>query len=385
MNRTTAISGLAITLALLTVPAIAEPERIHAWTAFDWADMGAAPSDIATRAPLAGVEGGPDGTVFVSVPRWLDADVPATINRVEADGVLHAWPNAAAHDLSNPNAIRNGLGGFMDGQGRYWILDLGWVAGEDVAPEGGQKLLAYDVVTGEELIRFEIGDDLAGRATSFLNDLHVDEATGTVYITDSGNRGGAPVPAGIIVYDIETNTARRVLSNHPSVQDDPERRLIVDGDEVFPDGRLAVGINGITRAGDRIWWSITTGDALYSVPEAMLRDPNATEADLSAAIEGPIRIGGGSDGIAADADGRLWITNLALNRVEVLEPGATETRILFEGGDFVWPDSLAPDFAGGMLLSTNRLNSAFSDRLDYDGNAQNFAVWRIPADMAPTR
>ncbi|WP_168206394.1 L-dopachrome tautomerase-related protein [Labrenzia sp. PHM005] len=377
---------LTIAAILTASPVLAEPVALHKWTTLKWAeDAPSAPADIGTRAPLAGVEGGPDGTIFVSVPRWIDAQVPATINRVDADGLLHPWPNAATHNLSDPKAIRNGLGGFIDSQGRYWILDLGWVAGEDAAPEGGQKLLAYDVKTGKELVRYEIGPDVANPATSFLNDLHVDEQTGTIFITDSGNRGGSPVPAGLIVYDIETNTARRVLHNHPSVQDDPDRRLVVDGVEVFPDQRLAVGTNGITRAGDRIWWSITTGDALYSVPEALLRDPNVTEIELAAAVEGPLRIGGGSDGLAADEKGRLWITNLALNRVEVLEPGADETGILFEGGDFVWPDSLASDFAGGILLSTNRLNSAFTGKLAYDGDDANFAIWRIPADLAPTR
>ncbi len=383
--------ALAFAVATLAAPALAEPERLHVWTTMTWAmdDAAAAAFDAAgtaTRAPLAGVEAAADGTLFVTTPRWLDAAVPSTFSRVDADGMLHPWPSAEAHDLSNPEAIRNGLGAFVTSENVLWLMDMGWVAGEDAAPEGAQKLIGYDLSTGEEIARWPL-DGVAPRDTSFLNDLVVDEARGLAIITDSGNRGGAPVPAALIVMDLATGEARRILDGHAALSDDPERRLIVDGEEVFPDGRLAVGVNGVTLSADgaTLWVSLTTGDAIRSISMDLVADPDADSQALADAVSEPIRIGGGSDGIATDREGRIWITNLALNRVEVLEPDASDTRILFEGGDFVWPDSLAQDFAGGMLLSTNRLNSAFSGQLDYAGDDANFAIWRIPADMAPTR
>ncbi|MEM7489389.1 MAG: L-dopachrome tautomerase-related protein [Pseudomonadota bacterium] len=380
----------ALLAAILATPAIADPapERLHAWTrmpfAFETEAARAAFEAAGThaRAPLAGVEGAPDGTLFVSTPRWLDPAVPSTFSRMGEDGLLHPWPSAEMHDLANPRAIRNALGAFVDGANRMWVLDMGWVAGEDLAPEQAQKLLAFDLATGAEVMRLPL-DDVAPRDTSFLNDLFVDEATQTVFITDSGNRGGAPVPAALIVIDLATGTIRRVLDSHASVQDDPERSLTVSGTPVFEGQRLAVGANGIAVAGDRVFWSVTTGDAIYSAAADLLRDPDATDAEIAASIEGPIRIGGGSDGIAVDPQGRLWITNLAEGRLEVLDPGAAAVRPLFAAPDLVWPDSLAPDFAGGMLLSVNHLNSAFAGTLDYDGDDANFAIWRIPMDLAP--
>ena len=89
--------------------------------------------------------------------------------------------------------------------------------------------------------------------------------------------------------------------------------------------------------------------------------------------------------MATDPSGRLWITNIALNRVEVLAPEQKQTDILFEGPDFIWPDSLASDFKGNMLLTTNHLNHAFEGKMNYDGDNANFRVWRIPADMKPVR
>lgn len=381
----------AITALLTAIPALADPVAVHTWTRMEWnlpaeAEAAAQEARIWERAPLAGIEGAPDGTLFVSTPRWIDPAVPATFSRVGEDGMLTPWPSLEAHDLSNPVAIRNALGAFVTSDGILWLMDMGWVAGEDVAPEGAQKLLGFDLATGEEIARI-ILDDVAPRDTSFLNDLVIDETRGIAILTDSGNRGGAPVPAALIVVDLETGAIRRILDGHPALSDDPQRRLVVDGVEVFPGNRLAVGVNGITLSadGETLWFSMTTGDAIRSVPMDLVADPLTEPEMLAAAVSEPSRIGGGSDGLATDPTGRVWITNLALNRVEVMAPGSTQTDILFEGGDFVWPDSLATDFSGGMLLSTNRLNSAFSGQLDYDGDDVNFAIWRIPADMAPSR
>lgn len=390
------VSAGALALCATAASAQDAPERIYSWTHMDWVFEDTATeaafdkAQVYTRAPLAGVEADAAGNIYVTTPRWIDPAVPSSLSKVVMVGdeaLLEPFPSRKAHDLSIDGGIRNALGVFIDGKQRMWIVDLGWVAGEDIAPKGGQKLIGIDLTTGEEFVRFEITDDLAGRDTSFLNDLVVDETTDTIYITDSGNRGGAPVPAGIIVYDIASNTAHRALSNHPSVQDDPDLWLKVDGREVFDGTRLAVGINGITLSGDgkRVFWSVTTGDAIYSAPAALLRDPSVTDAEIGEQIQGPLRVGGGSDGIATDGDGRIWITNLGLNRLEVLEPGAAHTQILMEGPDFIWPDSLAQDFNGGMLLSVNHLNSAFGGVLDYEGDDANFAIWRIPADQPAAR
>jgi len=384
-------SSIASLALMIAMPAMAEPEAIHTWTRMEW---GLPPSERATldatrlweRAPLAGVEAAPDGTLFVSVPRWIDAAVPATFNKVGEDGLLTPWPSAEMHDLSNPDAIRNSLAAFATTAGVVWLMDMGWVAGEDIAPLGAQKLLGFDIASGAEVARIML-DDVAPRETSFLNDVVVDEARNLAILTDSGDRGGAPVPAALIVVDLETGATRRILDGHPALSDDPSHTLIVDGDEVFDGDRLAAGVNGITLSadGETLWFSMTTGDVIRSMPMALVADPNVDGETLSSAVSEPLRIGGGSDGIATDPDGRIWITNLTLNRVEVLAQGADDTQILFEGADFVWPDSLANDFAGGMVLSTNQLNSAFSSQLDYDGADTNFAIWRTPADMAPMR
>lgn len=380
--------------ALKTPPpssAAPTPTLVYAWTAmpFDFrtADEAKAYRDaqVFARAPLAGVEVDRRGHVYVTTPRWLDARVPSSLSQVvtvNGQAVLRPFPSWEHNALGRPGAFQNVLGLEVDSQDRLWVLDMGWVAGVEGVADGAQKLVVLDLHTGEELRRYEVPDAVANRHTSFLNDLAVDEARGLAFISDSGNRAGTPTASGIIVYDFKTNTARRVLDRDPRVTDDPARTLVVDGEPVFATARLAVGLNGIALSpdGETLWWSITTGDALYRAPAAVLRDASASPERLAAAIVGPRRIGGGSDGITIDARGRVYVTHLARSAIEVLDPSTDTMTTLAAGPDFVWPDSLSWDDAGGLFVSTNRLHHAFSGRLSFDGPSPNFRIFRIPTD-----
>ncbi len=387
LKTTAAVAALSLGSPIL--PAVAqESELLHSWVHMDWAFPDEDARDafldagVQTQAPLHGVEMDVAGTIYVTTPRILNADVPATFNRVtmvEGRPVLEPWPSWEAHDLGDPQGLRNILGAAIDGENRVWLLDKGYVAGEDRSPDGAQKLVVFDVATGAELERFPIGPELADPATSFLNDLAIDEASGFVFISDTGMRGGGPTPSGIIVYDTRSGEGRRVLHAHPSVQNDPERPLQVDGEDVFPDNPLMAGINGIALSpdGGTLYWSITTGDAIYRIDAALLHDPSVAPERLAAAVEGPFRPGGGSDGIAFGPDGQLWVTDVTNNRILTFDTETEEFDIVVEGDEFIWPDTLAPDLHGGMLASTNHLNHAFAGVMEFDGAEPNFRIFRI--------
>lgn len=388
-NLKISVAVAALGVGTLTAPALAQDsELLHSWVRMDWAFPNDAEreafldTETYAQAPLHGVEMDTNGTLYVTTPRILNANVPATFNRVTIEdgrAVLAPWPNWEAHDLGNPDGLRNVLGALVDSQNRVWLLDKGYVAGESQSPEGSQKLVVFDLATGEELDRFLIGPDLADPTTSFLNDLAIDEESGLVFISDTGLRGGGPTPSGIIVYDIETGEARRVLDAHPSVQNDPERPLQVNGEDVFPGSPLMAGINGIALSpdGETLYWSLTTGDAIYRIDASLLRDLQNTDDMLATAIEGPFRPGGGSDGIAFGPDEQLWVTDITNNRILAFDPESEVFDIVAEGPEFVWPDSLAPDFQGGMVATTNHLNHAFAGVMDYGRDEPNFRIFRI--------
>ena len=349
-----------------------KPELVYAWTRIDYdfpspADAAAYARDrVYEKTLLAGVDLDRTGRVFVTTPRWLDARVPATLSEVVDVGgrhVLRPFPSWDANRLANEAGLRSVLGVDVDSRNRMWILDMGWVAGETAAPAGAQKLVVLDLNTGKEL-------------------LTVDESRGVAYISDSGNRAGSPTASGIILYDLASNSARRVLDRDPRVQDDPARTLAVDGEQVLPGGRLAVGINGIALSPDgaQLYWSITTGDAIYDAPTSALLDPRLTREQLAGAVRGPLRIGGGSDGMSADDRGRIYATNLSRDELDAIDPLTGAIRAIASGPEFAWADSITWDDRGGLYVSTNHLNRGFAGALRFDQAAPNFRIFRIQTD-----
>jgi sugar lactone lactonase YvrE len=381
---------LVLGCAARAVPA-AKPELIYAWTriAYEFRTPEEARAyetgEIYKKAMLAGVHLARDGRMFVTTPRWLDARVPATLSQVVLDGdrpVLRPFPSWEANSLAQAGGLRSVLGFAIDDQDRMWIVDMGWVAGEARPPSGAQKLVVLDLKTDHELARYEFPDTVADPSTSFLNDLAVDAKRGIAYISDSGNRAGSPTASGIILYDLAHNTARRVLDRDPHVQDDPARTLYVEGEQVLPGGRLAVGINGIALSpdGERLYWSITTGDAVYEAPTRVLLDANATPAAQAAAIVGPRRIGGGSDGISVDSQGRIYATDLAHDAVVRIDPRDGSKTVVMSGREFAWPDTLTWDGQGRLYVSANHLNHGFAGTMRFDTTTPNFRIFRIQTD-----
>lgn len=369
-------------------------EVVHSWTRMDWAWRNAGEQATYTAdgvykaATLAGVDVDRKGNIYVTTPRWIDKRVPSTLNQVvtvNGKSVLMPFPNWESNAVGDAaNKLQNVLGVEVDSKNRMWLVDMGWVAGLDETPDGAQKIVVFDLNTGAELKRYAIPDSVANRNTQFLNDLVVDEKREVAFITDSGNRSGSPTASGIVIYDFKTNTARRVLNNHPSVQDDPTRELSVMGERVLPSGRLAVGINGITLSADggTLYWNVTTGDAVYSAKVSVLMDSAATPAQIDAAITGPMRVGGGSDGLSADAKGRIYLTNLTSGKVQYFNPADKKLMTLAEGPGTEWPDSLTWDDKGGLLYSTNWLNRAFAGQMNFDQATPNFRIWRIQTDSS---
>jgi sugar lactone lactonase YvrE len=375
-------------------PTFGKAEVLHAWTRMEWywrsgAEAAAfAANGVFKAATLAGVDVDRKGNVYVTTPRWIDQRVPSTLSQVvsvNGKSVLLPFPSWEANAVGDAaTRIQNALGVEVDSRNRMWVVDMGWVAGVDPTPDGAQKIIVYDLNTGTELKRYAIPDSVANRNTSFLNDLVIDEKRELAFITDSGNRSGAPVASGLVIYDFKTNTARRVLDRHLKTQDDPSRELTVMGERVLPGGRLAVGINGITLSADgsTLYWNITTGDAIYSAKVDVLLNPASTPAQIDAAISAPARIGGGGDGMSADSKGRFYTTQLTTGKVQYFTATDPALVTIAEGSGLEWPDSLTWDDRGGLIFSTNWLNRAFGGSMNFDQATPNFRIWRIQTDAA---
>jgi sugar lactone lactonase YvrE len=364
------------------------PEVKFAWTRTMWdfrtVEERAAYLDakIYAKSPLYGVDLDRNDNVYVTVARVLDNRVPASLNKlITKDGqtVLQPFPSWDANKLGDAAAFQSVLGLEVDARNRMWIVDMGFAGGYETMPAGTQKIVVWDLNTNKEIKRLVIADDIANPKTSFLNDIAVDGKNEIGYISDSGLRAGANSASGIIVYDFKSNKARRVLDKHVSTANDATRPLKVNGEDVFPGNPLQVGINGITLSPDgaTLYWSITTGDAVYAIGTRYLRDASLTDEQLATHVQGPVRIGGGSDGLTTDSAGNVYVSNLAKNAIQVMHPKTMALSTLASDDTMIWPDSFSWDSKGGLWLSTNHLNHAFGGAMDFDKITPNFRLIRI--------
>jgi sugar lactone lactonase YvrE len=386
---TNSLVAIPLAAALAHTAAAADGAALERWRSYSgvtWDANGAAPAPFhnSVNAPIAGIHFDAKGRAFVSTPRLIAADSPATLSILDtsSDGGparLTAFPSQDANSVSaDPGtSLRNVLGFHIDRRnGWLWALDMGFVAGEAEAPAGGQKIVVYELGTGRVVKRIAL-DAVADRKGSFLNDIAVDEKRRIAYIADSGLRSAPANQAGIIVADFATGASRRVLSRHPAVMPEPGVKVISHGAEVWPGNPLTLGINGIALSPDArtLYWTVTTGMHAFSVPTAVLRNTKGGDQAVAAAVTTIGAVGGNTDGIVTDSQGRLYITDVTRNGIVCFDPKTRAMTLLATDDGISWPDTpaIAPD--GYLVLTASQLNQHFAGAVK--AGTEKYELWRM--------
>ena len=385
--RLSKVAVAVLAVAAMTADA-ADLERWRSYAGVSWDAPrdGNDPAAFAhsVNAPIAGIRFDAAGRAFVSTPRLVAADAPATLSILDTRATtgparLTAFPSREANAVTGAPAthLRNVLGFHVDHRnGWLWALDQGFVAGEAEAPAGGQKIVVFDVRTGKTVRTIAL-DAVADRKGSFLNDIAVDEVRKIAYVSDSGLRSAPDNQAGIIVVDYESGRARRVLDRHPAVLPQPGAKVMSHGEEVWPGKPLVLGVNGIALSpdGNRLYWTVTTGTHAYAIPTALLRDAHARPATLAAAVRDLGDVGGNTDCIVTDKAGNLWITDVTRNGIVRYYP-RTGTMTLQAASDGVhWPDTPAIGPDGDVVFTASHLNGHFAGQVK--AGEERYALWRL--------
>ncbi|MBP6900082.1 MAG: hypothetical protein KBC73_08345 [Burkholderiaceae bacterium] len=336
------------------------------------------------------------GNIYVSTARWGGKEVPATLSRlVQKNGQwkLQPFPSKELNDVNNPRGLKAVLGFEIDRNDVMWILDQGHIAGAPSAP-GDEKLIAWDLKTGRELVRYEFSLADTDRKCSFLNDVAVDIDAGFVYIADSGIFCN-PLKGGILVYDIRAQRAKRVLSAPGFVNDEAFSFQIHGRDVLKPkDGKpngMRTGADGITLSGDKktLYWTNLTGNRLLSVPTAVIRDFGKLEEEVERAVEVVATLPSNTDGLSADRDGNLYLTALMLNGVMKRDVRTGQIAPLVTSEQISWPDTLAWGPDGHMYLVSNHLHLWVDGDMDFDTpvdsptKVPNFRIYRFKLPGRP--
>lgn len=368
--------------------------RSYAGVSWDAPNNGADPAPFAASvsAPIAGLHFDAQGTAYVSTPRLVSAGAPATLSILDTSAKtgparLTAFPSTQGNAVTAApeQSLRNVLGFHVDRRnGWLWALDMGVVAGEAEAPAGSQKVLVLDLKSGRTVKRIAL-DGVADRKGSFLNDIVVDERRRVAYISDSGSRSAPNNRVGLIVADFASGKTRRVLDRHPSLQVEPGVKVVSHGAEVWPGKPLLIGINGIGLSpdGSTLYWTVTTGTRAHSLPTAILRKADASDAQIAEAVQDLGAVGGNTDGIVTDAQGGLYITDVTRNGIVKYEP-RTKTMSLIASDEGVhWPDTPAFLPNGDLVFTSSSLNQHFAGSVKH--GEERYELWRLSLSGHPAK
>ena len=317
---------------------------------------------------VTGVTVSEDNRIFVNFPRWTE-DSPVSVAEVMEDGTIapfpneewNAWRNARKDEMAPQDHWVCVQSVVADGDGNLWVLDAAAPAQAFIVP-GGPKLVRIDLATNEvaETIQF---DETVAPQGSYLNDVRFSPDGRHAYITDSGAKGA------LVVVDLESGQAMRVLDGHPSTQ--VEKDVVVEADGAplrRPDGRgVEFSADGIALSpdGEHLYWQAIKAHTLYRIVTEILETTGLAGEDVAGDVE-EFGENGVSDGLLIGREsGDMYISAVEEDAVKLrdLEAGASGTpTTLVQDERLRWPDTFAEGPDGTIYVTTSRIqDSAFFD------------------------
>lgn len=326
---------------------------------------------------VTGVTVTDDGRTFVNFPRWTE-DTAVSVAEILDDGSLRPYPDDAWNGWRNANDASPGdhwvcvQAVVADGDS-VWVLDPAAPATAHLVP-GGPKLVQI-ALDGDRVARtVAFGEDVAPEG-SYLNDVRFSPDGTHAYITDSGWRGA------LVVVDLETGTARRVLDGHPSTQPEDDVTVEIDGERLSrPDGRGAVFAAdslALSNDGETLYWKALTGKTLYRIATSALRDESLDADALAEAVEtvGQTEV---TDGLWIHSSGRFFLT--AVETYAVIERDGDRETVVVQDDRLRWPDTMSEGPDGTMYVTASHIQDSPWFKPDAD-HAVPSALYRFdPAD-----
>ena len=319
---------------------------------------------------VTGVTVTKDGRVFVSFPRWTE-DSPVSVAEVK-DGKPVPYPNAEWNSWRN--ALKNKVEAkdhfvcvqavVADHAGNVWAVDAGAPAMGAVVP-GAAKLVKVDTRTNKATQTIALDDTVAPQG-SYINDIRFSPDDKTAYLTDSGAKGA------LVVVDVASGSAHRVLDGYPQTQADPSVTVTYDGKPLRrPDGRgvdfTADGI-ALSRDGKTLYWQAIKGKTLYALPTDALTGfaqkvlPEMLSDRTLAGKVTTVGENGPADGLIIAQDGKMYVTSPQDDSIKMRDlstAGETPTVVL-KDKQLRWPDTFAEGADGTLYLTTSHIqDSAF--------------------------
>ncbi|MEO0409779.1 MAG: L-dopachrome tautomerase-related protein [Cyanobacteria bacterium P01_A01_bin.135] len=309
----------------------------------------------------------PDGRLIMSQHQFYGTDYKMV--EVLADGQVVPFPNEAWSSAPDASGIglNNVLGVRSDRQGVVWMLD-------NPGDSGTGRLVGWD--TGRDQLHqvIYLPPSLIPE-NAFLNDFAIDDFRNAAYIADTaGGDNGA-----LVVVDLTTGYARRVLEGHASMRPE-EIDMVIDGEVVrMGEEPARIGVNPITIDPDNQWvyYGPMTGRSLYRVRAADLMDTELDSVALAGRVE---RFGDKaiSDGITIDAGGNIYVTDITNSAIGIVQPDGTY-RMLYQDPQLSWTDGFGFGPDNYIYVTVNQLQRSPALNGGEDASVPPFYLLRFPA------
>ncbi len=317
-----------------------------------------APSSSATLQSVAtfpnqqvtGVAVSRRGRIFVNFPDWSHDH---TISVAEiVNGKPKPFPNDEWNKAGTPNdhfvCVQSV---YVDESDSLWMLDPAAPKMKEIV-RGGPKLINIDLVKNEVAQTIAFGEDIAPKK-SYLNDVRVDVKTGTAFITDSGL-------GAIVVVDLTTGKARRLLESDRSTQAEKDFQLEVNGRGLLGENGKPPQINSDGIALDRLngflYFHALTGHTLYRIKTADLRNRRLTSGELSSKVE-TVADTPAPDGMLIGPNGKLYLTDIEHGAVVAFDPKERKLAPVIADDRLSWPDSLSFGPDGALYVTASQIQN----------------------------
>ena len=295
------------------------------------------------------------GRMFVNYPRW-ESPHQLDLTEVSADGRQKPYPNLGWNSWDRGDSGSNRWvcvqAVWVDDQDNLWVVDPASPQMEGVQGDGA-KLVEIELTNDQVRAVYNL-TDVVGRH-SYLNDVRVDTATRTAYLTESQN-------GGIVVVDLASGQARLVLKGTDFVRADNQRAVMIDGTALNRNGKPFVGqSDGIALSPDRQWlyFKPLSDVKLCRVRTADLRNPNLGESDLEKRTYDLGNKFSASDGLIFDKQGNLYLSDMENDAIMRVTPGPNaELKVVVHDKEkLIWPDTFSwfPD--GSLCVSCSQIQN----------------------------
>jgi hypothetical protein len=292
---------------------------------------------------VTGVTASQDGRLFASFPRWRQG-VPFSVVEIKSDGSYSPYPDRSWNIWSGQprsNSFTCVQSVIAHG-GSLYVLDPSNPEMQGVI--GKPTLYEFDLKTNTLKNQWSF-DETVAPAASYLNDFRIDDKRHLVYITESGT-------GSLIVLDLQTGNARRVLDQDTSTKTEPIN-LVVNGNLLKkPDGSpQRLHVDGIALNGDDLYYHAVTAYQLYRIPTSALANTRLPAAALATQVE-KVGMTPMPDGMIFDKKGNLYMADLQNNAVVYRTPNG-EIHTLIKDMQLHWADTFALSADGQSLLLTD--------------------------------